>query len=164
MAKGVRPRGSWLSRYLLARSCSSWLLSLIGRLRSLAATARAVRSARKVRGASKRDRYVASTCHGGMREPHLLQMASSLRQQGHDAPGETDAVLGGLRPPQVVSRQDPEDEAGLAATLPGGDGEGYGGVVDVQVLGGTAHGLTDRGRVPHGHGQGAENADVLTLG
>ena len=42
---------------------------------------------------------------------------------------EAQAVLGGLRPPRVGPWQDPQDEAGLAAPLSGGDGEGDGGVV-----------------------------------
>ena len=42
-------------------------------------------------------------------------------------------MLGGLRPPGVGPWQDPQDEAGLAAPLSGGDGESDGGVVDVQI-------------------------------
>ena len=91
----------------MARSCSSRLCSLMGRLRSLAAYGQAEPVGPEGQGGVEAGSVGGLGGHGGMGEPHLLQVASSLRQQGHDAPGQADAVLGGLRPPGSSARAGP---------------------------------------------------------
>jgi hypothetical protein len=98
-----------------------------------------------------------------MREPDLPQVALSLREQGQDAPQQANPVLGGLRPAGSVLHHHAQGHLGLAPTPCRADGESDRRIVEGQVPGGSFHSLAHRGRVAHSHGQGVEDAQILTL-
>ena len=100
----------------------------------------------------------------GMRQPDPVQVTPSGGEHAHDAAGDADTVLDHLRAVRIVFGKDFESEHRLVVSLVRSNGEADRRVVDVHVLRGAAHGLSQRCRVAHRNRQRTEDPNVLALG
>jgi hypothetical protein len=83
--------------------------------------------------------------HYWVRQPHAPEITSALREQHHDTQRETDTMLRGLGPPEVMAWEQSELQPGFARAFPRSDVKGEGSVVYLEVLGDARHRLTHRG-------------------